>query len=62
MLEFEFIQIAVGCKGRFSCNPSLEDWTHLLHFAQKQSLVEFLFWGIEKLHKDQLPQKELLLK
>jgi hypothetical protein len=62
MLEFEFIQIAVGCKDRFSSNPSLEDWTRLLHFAQKQSLVGFLFCGIEKLPKEQLPPRDLLLK
>ena len=62
MLEFEFIQIAVGCKKRFSCNPSLEGWTHFLLFAQKQSLVGFLFCGIEKLPKEQLPPRELLLK
>ena len=62
MLEFEFIQIAIGCKERFSGTPSLEDWAHLLHFAKKQSLVGFLFSGIEKLPKEQLPPRELLLK
>lgn len=62
MLEFEFIQIAIGCKKRFSCVPSVEDWTRFLHFAEKQSLVGFLFSGIEKLPKDQLPPRDLLLK
>lgn len=62
MLEFEFIQVAIGCKDRFSCTPSLEDWAHLLHFAKKQSLVGFLFSGIEKLPQEQLPSRELLLK
>lgn len=62
MLEFEFIQIAVGCKERFSCNPSREDWTRLFFFAKKQSLVGFLFCGIEKLPKGQFPPRDLLLK
>lgn len=62
MFEFEFIQVAIGCKERFSCTPSLEDWTRLFLFAKKQSLVGFLFCGIEKLPKEQLPPRELLLK
>lgn len=62
MLEFEFLQIAVGNRDKFLCCPSDEEWKRLFYFAQKQSLVGFLFCGIERLPNEQLPKRELLLK
>lgn len=62
MLEFEFLQIAVGNRDKFLCCPSDEEWRRLFYFAQKQSLVGFLFCGIERLPNEQLPKRDLLLK
>lgn len=62
MLEFEFLQIAVGNRDKFLCCPSDEEWRRLFYFAQKQSLVGFLFCGIERLPSEQRPKRELLLK
>lgn len=62
MLEFEFLQIAVGNRDKFLCCPSDEEWKRLFYFAQKQSLVGFLFCGIERLPNEQLPKRDLLLK
>lgn len=62
MLEFEFLQIAVGNRDKFLCCPSDEEWKRLFYFAQKQSLVGFLFCGIERLPSEQRPKRELLLK
>lgn len=62
MLEFEFLQIAVGNRDKFLCCPSDEEWKQLFYFAQKQSLVGFLFCGIERLPNEQLPKRNLLLK
>lgn len=62
MLEFEFLQIAVGNRDKFLCCPSDEEWKRLFYFAQKQSLVGFLFCGIERLPNEQRPKRELLLK
>lgn len=62
MLEFEFLQIAVGNRDKFLCCPSDEEWKQLFYFAQKQSLVGFLFCGIERLPNEQRPKRELLLR
>lgn len=62
MLEFEFVQIAVGNKDKFLGSPSDEEWKQLFCFAQKQSLVGFLFCGIERLPNEQRPKRELLLR
>lgn len=62
MLEFEFLQIAVGNRDKFLCCPSDEEWKRLFYFAQKQSLVGFLFCGIERLPNEQLPKRDLLLR
>ena len=62
MLEFEFVQIAVGNKDKFLGSPSDEEWKRLFYFAQKQSLVGFLFSGIETLPNEQRPKRELLLR
>ena len=62
MLEFEFVQIAIGNKDKFLGCPSVEDCKRLFCFAQKQSLVGFLFCGIERLPNEQRPKRELLLR
>lgn len=62
MLEFEFLQIAVGNRDKFLCCPSDEEWKQLFYFAQKQSLLGFLFCGIERLPNEQRPKRELLLR
>lgn len=62
MLEFEFVQIAVGNRDKFLGCPSDEEWKRLFYFAQKQSLVGFLFCGIERLPNEQRPKRELLLR
>lgn len=62
MLEFEFVQIAVGNREKFLFRPSEDEWYRLFRFAQKQSLVGFLFSGIERLPNEQRPKKDLLLK
>ncbi len=62
MLEFEFVQVAVGNRDKFLCNPSETEWEQLFYFAQKQSLVGFLFSAIERLPNEQRPKRDLLLK
>ena len=42
MLEFEFVQIAIGNKDKFLGCPSDEEWRRFFYFAQKQSLVGFV--------------------
>lgn len=62
MLEFEFVQIAIGNKDKFLGCPSDEEWRRFFYFAQKQSLVGFLFCAIERLPNEQRPKRDLLLK
>lgn len=62
MLEFEFVQVAVGNRDKFLRNPSETEWEQLFYFAQKQSLLGFLFCAIERLPNEQRPQRDLLLK
>lgn len=62
MLEFEFVQVAVGNRDKFLCNPSEIEWKRLFYFAQKQSLVGVLFCAIERLPNEQRPKRDLLLK
>lgn len=62
MLEFEFVQVAVGNSDKFLCDPSETEWKQLFYFAQKQSLVGFLFSAIERLPNELRPKRDLLLK
>lgn len=51
-LLFELIMVAVGAKDRLSKHPNGTQWQELYQLAIKQSLVGFLFSGIEKLYKE----------
>lgn len=60
-LFLELIKVALGQKDCLSHTPTSEEWTALLQMAQKQSLVGMCFTGVERLPKEQMPPKHLLL-
>lgn len=61
MIEFELLQVALSTRNELSYAPSLQEWNALIIFAEKQSLLAFLFSGIERLPKHQHPPMELLI-
>lgn len=60
-LFFELIKVALGQKDSMSHTPTSDEWKTMLQLAQKQSLVGVCFTGVERLPKEQMPPKHLLL-
>ena len=61
-LFFELLQVAIGCRSRLSAIPTNEGWSSMLDIAVKQSLVGILFTGVERLPKEQWPEKQIVLQ
>ena len=58
---FSLLQIALGtCKGLEHLYTN-EEWCEVMRMAEQQSLLGICFAGIEKLSKDQFPDKDTLL-
>ena len=62
MLALELLQISLGVRQSFSYNPSQADWKEMFEFGIKHSLLGILYVGLEKIEKNLLPEKPLLLK
>lgn len=60
-LFFDLIKVSLGHKESLSRVPTSDEWTAMFRHAQQQSLVGICFTGIERLPKEQKPQKHLLL-
>ena len=61
-LFFELLQVSIGCRSRLSAIPTNEGWSSMLDIAVKQSLVGILFTGVERLPKEQWPEKQIVLQ
>ena len=61
-LFVELLQLSLGNKEDLSRTPSREEWQALMITAEQQSVVGVLVNGMERLPKDQLPAKDLLLQ
>lgn len=58
---FELIRLGIGTSNEFNYSPSEDEWKQLYELSQKQTLMGIAFAGIEKLKKEQLPPRQLLL-
>ena len=61
-LFFELIQVAIGQRERLSRNPMNKEWTELDAMSSKQSLTGVVFYGVEKLPKEQWPAQDILFQ
>lgn len=66
-LFFELLRISVapgkeGISIPLSCIPTQKEWNDLYAFAHKQSILGVVFSGVERLPKEQLPEKRLLIE
>ena len=61
-LFFELIQVAIGQRDRLSCNLSKKEWAELYAMSFKQSLAGVVFYGVEKLPKEQWPAQAILFQ
>lgn len=62
MLEYEFVQIAIGKRNCFSVSPTSAEWDGLYAFAKRQTLIGVLFSAIERLPDGQRPYLDLLME
>lgn len=61
-LFFELIQVAIGQRERLSRNLSNKEWAELYAMSFKQSLAGVVFYGVEKLPKEQWPAQTILFQ
>ena len=59
---FELLQVAIGCRSKLSAVPTKEEWVTLLEVSVKQSLAGITFAGVERLPKEQWPEKEIVFQ
>lgn len=60
-LFFELLQVALGTRDRLSRNPDENEWSALFALSQKQTLIGFTFFSIERLSwVGQKPPQKLL--
>ena len=60
-LAFELIKVAIGKQDALSRVPTADEWVEILDFSVKHTLVGVMYSGVEKLPKEQRPQKQVLL-
>ena len=60
-LAIELIKVAIGKQDALSRVPTAEEWVEILDFSVKHTLVGVMYSGVEKLPKEQRPQKQVLL-
>ena len=61
-LFFELIQVAIGQREKLSRNLSNKEWAELYAMSFKQSLAGVVFYGVEKLPKEQWPTQAILFQ
>ncbi len=61
-LFFELLQVAIGNRQQLSAIPTKEEWLLLYEIAKKQSLLGIAFSGMEKLPKEQWPERQQILR
>lgn len=59
---FELIQISVGNRATFSATPTTKQWHEMYEQARTHSLSGILFAALERMPKDQLPDRQTLMK
>ena len=62
LLEINLLQIALGLRAALPTTPSNEEWLAAFTWAKNHLLIGLLYGGIERLPKEQLPPKGLLIK
>ncbi len=58
---FELIRLGIGTSDGFNYSPTEKEWELLFELSRKQTLVGIAFLGVEKLPKEKLPPRNLLL-
>lgn len=61
-LFIELLQVALGTREQLSRVASVHDWTDLYAEAERQAVTGIFLEGLERLPKEQLPQKDFLLQ
>lgn len=61
-LFFELIQVALGHRERLSRIPTIKEWDALLDEASRQAIAGICIVGVDKLPKEQIPPRTLLLE
>lgn len=59
---FELLQVALGTRDQLSRVPSAQEWTLMLHEAERQCVAGFFLEGIERLPDEQQPPLALKLQ
>lgn len=62
MMVIELIQVAIGRRKVLSKTTSDEEWQRMFACAGNHAIIGLMYGGIEKLPKNQLPNKALLMK
>lgn len=61
-LFFALVQCGIGKREKLPCAPSPEEWEEIFDIAQKQTMAGITFAAVEKLPKEQLPPRAIVLK
>ena len=61
-LLFELLQVSIGCRSQLSAIPTNEEWFSLFDIAVKQSIAGIIFTGVERLPKEQWPEKQIVFQ
>ena len=61
-LFFELLQVALGMREKLSLVPDIVEWGEILKEAERQAVVGVLMGGLEKLHDEYRPPKDVLLQ
>ena len=61
-LFFELLQTAVERRDKLSAIPTEQEWQDLYDMSKKQSVLGVASYGLERLPKEQLPERKLLLR
>lgn len=57
---FELIRVALGRTAQLSHTPSAEEWQNIYILSKRQALIGITYLAIERLPKEQRPQREIL--
>ena len=62
MLSIELIQVALGKRERLSRTPTAAEWKNIYQLGIGHTISGVLFRGVERLPKEQLPPRGIILK